>query len=89
MIPNAEFDLVVFSEIGYYFKETQLCSLATELVKQTGREGTFLAVHWLGSSPDHVLDGDRVHDVLKTIPNLHLVQSERYPRFRLDRWTVA
>ncbi len=88
-IPNEEIDLVVFSEIGYYFTETQLSSVATELVKQMSPEGTFLAAHWLGSSQDHVLDGDRVHSVMKTIPNLSLMQSERFPGFRLDRGTVA
>ena len=29
MIPDEEIDLVVFSEIGYYFTETQLYSVAT------------------------------------------------------------
>ena len=48
-IPNGEIDLVVFSEIGYYFTETQLCSVATELVKQMSPDGIFLAAHWLGS----------------------------------------
>ncbi len=89
LIPNEEFDLVVFSEIGYYFSETQLRSLAIELVSRMTPEGTFLAVHWLGSSQDHVLDGDRVHCILQTIPNLSLVESERYPGFRLNRWTVV
>jgi protein-L-isoaspartate O-methyltransferase len=89
MIPEEEIDLVVFSEIGYYFTEIQLSSVATELVKQMSTEGTFLAVHWLGSSQDHLLDGDRVHTVLRTIPNLSLAQSERYSDFRLDRWAVA
>jgi hypothetical protein len=89
MIPEGENDLVVFSEIGYYFTETQLTSAAAELVKPMVPGGTFLAAHWLGSSQDHVLDGDRVHTVLKTLPNLSLVQSERYTGFRLDRWTVA
>ena len=89
MIPDGEIDLVVFSEIGYYFTETQLCSVATELVKQMSPEGTFLAAHWLGSSQDHVLDGDRVHAVLETLSDLSLVQSERYSGFRLDRWIVA
>ncbi|MGA7313857.1 MAG: SAM-dependent methyltransferase [Silvibacterium sp.] len=88
-ITDREFDLVVFSEIGYYFNETQLRLIATKLVKQMPTDGIFLAVHWLGSSQDHVLDGDRVHEVLKTTANLHLAQSERYPGFRLDRWTVV
>jgi trans-aconitate methyltransferase len=88
MIPDEEIDLVVFSEIGYYFTEAQLSSVATELVRRMVPKGTFLAVHWLGSSQDHVLDGDGVHDILKTLPNLGLVQSERCSGFRLDRWTI-
>lgn len=88
MIPDEEIDLVVFSEIGYYFTEAQLSSLATKLVRRMVPKGTFLAVHWLGSSQDHVLDGDGVHNILKTLPNLSLVQSERYSGFRLDRWTI-
>jgi SAM-dependent methyltransferase len=89
MIPSGKFDLVVFSEIGYYFTEPQLHFIATKLVKQMSTEGTFLAVHWLGSSSDHLLHGDRVHDVLKATFNCEPVQSERYPGFRLDRWTIA
>ena len=90
-IPQSEFDLIVFSEIGYYFTETQLAAVAARLVGQMSSraESTFLAVHWLGSSADHLLDGDRVHEILMTLPQLILVHSERHAGFRLDRWTVA
>jgi SAM-dependent methyltransferase len=88
-VPSGEFDLLVFSEIGYYFNETQLRSVAADLVRRMETGGTFLAVHWLGSSADHVLDGDRVHGVLETTANLRNVQSERYSGFRLDRWSVT
>ena len=33
-VPFEEFDLLVFSEIGYYFNETQLRSVATDLVRR-------------------------------------------------------
>lgn len=89
MIPDEEIDLVVFSEIGYYFTGVQLSSLATKLIRRMVPKGTLLAVHWLGSSQDHVLDGDGVHNILKTLPNLSLVQSERYSGFRLDRWIIG
>jgi len=88
-VPSGEFDLLVFSEIGYYFNETQLRSVAADLVRRMETGGTFLAVHWLGFSADHVLDGDRVHGVLETTANLRNVQSERYSGFRLDRWSVT
>jgi SAM-dependent methyltransferase len=87
LIPPGEFDLIVFSEIGYYFAEDDLFSLATELVHRNCKSGIFLAAHWLGESPDHLLSGDRVHEVLAQVPNLSLQHAERHPGFRLDVWT--
>jgi SAM-dependent methyltransferase len=87
-VPPGDFDLLIFSEIGYYFSETELRSIATKLVKRVERGGIFLAVHWLGSSGDHVLDGDQVHSVLERVEGLRHLQSERHAGFRLDRWSV-
>ena len=85
-LPTGEFDLVVFSEIGYYFAESQLASLIDVLMSQITYGGTFLAAHWLGSSPDHLLSGDHVHQVISHIKELSLEHSERHADFRLDRW---
>jgi SAM-dependent methyltransferase len=85
-IPDGTFDLIVFSEIGYYFEETHLQDLAKTLVQRIGPSGTLLAAHWLGTSKDHVLSGDRVHEILRSLDGLRLVYSERHEGFRLDRW---
>jgi trans-aconitate methyltransferase len=85
-IPQGYFDLIVFSEIGYYFEEARLLELGKSLVARIPSSGTLLAAHWLGTSNDHVLSGDRVHDVLDGLVGLQLSCSERYERFRLDRW---
>ncbi len=85
-IPEGEFDLIVFSEIGYYFSEPQLRSLIDQLITHTGHGGTFLAAHWLGSSSDHLLSGDRVHQLISDTDELVLKHSERHAAFRLDRW---
>jgi SAM-dependent methyltransferase len=85
-IPAGEFDLIVFSEIGYYFESRQLRSLAAELLSHMSRGGTFLSAHWLGSSPDHILSGDQVHEVILGIEELSLEYSEKHAGFRLDRW---
>jgi hypothetical protein len=45
-----------------------------------------LAVHWLGSSKDHVLSGDRVHEVLESLDGLVVTCSDRHAGFRLERW---
>jgi SAM-dependent methyltransferase len=85
-IPYGEFDIVVFSEIGYYFEAAEVEEIANALVSRIPASGTLLAVHWLGTSKDHVLSGDRVHEILGRVKGLNLEQSERNENFRLDRW---
>jgi hypothetical protein len=85
-IPAGEFDLIVFSEIGYYFDATRLASLVDQLISVTSPGGTFLAAHWLGASVDHLLSGDRVHEVILEAEGLVLDYSERHAEFRVDRW---
>jgi protein-L-isoaspartate O-methyltransferase len=87
--PRGEFDLSVLSEIGYYFEEEQLVFVAERLIQQLAFSGVLLAVHWLGTSQDHVLSGDCVHEVLRTLSGLRLDYSERHSEFRLDRWMKA
>jgi protein-L-isoaspartate O-methyltransferase len=84
-IPAGMFDLIVFSEIGYYFTEEELVGLAEALVKQLEKGGTLLAVHWLGSSKDHLLSGDCVHRILPSASGLRLVHQKQYEAFRIDR----
>lgn len=85
-IPDGTFDLIVFSEIGYYFNESELLDVVEALVSRIRTSGVFLAAHWLGKSQDHLLSGDCVHEVIARVPRLSLQHSARYPGFRLDLW---
>jgi protein-L-isoaspartate O-methyltransferase len=85
--PAGCFDLIVLSEIGYYFEKPRLFDIGAKLVRQLDSGGIFLAVHWLGVSPDHLLSGDEVHEVLHGLTGLRIVTSERYMGFRIDQWT--
>ncbi len=58
-MPQGPFDLVVFSEIGYYFVVAQLIELAHEIATRIEPRGQLIAVHWTGQSADHVLPGQR------------------------------
>lgn len=84
--PSGFFDLIVFSEIGYYFDERQLGLLGSRLVGRLSTGGVFLAAHWLGFSDDHRLSGDRVHEILSAIDGLSRWRGQRYAAFQLDRW---
>ena len=85
-LPRGPFDLIVFSEVGYYLDEAQLQTAGDELVQRLAPQGVFLAAHWLGKSQDHLLSGDRVHEILLELGGLAHEYAERHAGFRLDRW---
>ena len=84
--PPGTFDLVVLSEIGYYFDRQDLFKVGSHIVERLKPSGVLLAVHWLGHSEDHLMDGDSVHEILNRLDGLTLEFSERHAGFRIDRW---
>jgi cyclopropane fatty-acyl-phospholipid synthase-like methyltransferase len=87
-MPEGEFDLVVLSEIGYYFGEEELREWSLRLLGMLQHGGTLLGVHWLGTSEDHLRSGDDVHQTLRTVADelgLRLEEERRAEGFRLDR----
>jgi SAM-dependent methyltransferase len=87
-LPPGNFDLIVFSELGYYFSAAVLARLIRALAKHITPGGEFVAVHWRGRSEDHLLHGDAVHAILKaTLKKRYIwLKGERYREFRLDLW---
>lgn len=90
--PVETYDLIVLSEIGYYFTAANWKAVAFDLANRMQVGATLLASHWLGHSKDHILSGDEVHSILMTHPLLQLEDSRRcaddtHGGFRLERWT--
>ena len=91
-IPGGKFDLLVLSEIGYYFSGADWRMVTDRLMSSLQPGGTLLAAHWLGHSPEHLMHGDTVHSMLRARTGLLLECGERYERpgrdagFRLDKW---
>lgn len=90
-IPFGPFDLIVLSEIGYYFSIEEWDLILWSLLDEFSPGGMLLAVHWLGTSSDHRLSGDDVHDRIQKLPGLVHTLSVCYERtaterYRLDRW---
>lgn len=63
--PEGTFDLVVFSELGYYWDRDGLDDVVARIVRLLDPGGVLLAVHWLGSSGDHLCSGYDVHERLE------------------------
>jgi 2-polyprenyl-3-methyl-5-hydroxy-6-metoxy-1,4-benzoquinol methylase len=62
-----EYDLIVLSEVGYYLDASELWWTAGEVAARVAPKGRIIAAHWLGTSPDHVLNGRDVHYVLASV----------------------
>jgi SAM-dependent methyltransferase len=88
-LPSGTFDLIVFSEIGYYFERPALAGVRDLLTGRLARRGVLVAAHWLGVSTDHLLSGDEVHDVLRAADTLKTVASQRHEGFILESWERA
>ncbi len=76
-LPEFDTDLFVLSEIGYYFASDQLTTIVDRLVERAARDALVVGAHWTGTSPDHVISGDDVHDILDAHPRLRRTHGER------------
>lgn len=88
--PSGTFDLVVLSELGYYFPRGPLADLVARSAAVLEPGGALLAVHWRGDSPDHILHGDEVHELARVeaaARRLRLAGSYLEDEFRADVWT--
>jgi SAM-dependent methyltransferase len=59
--PDRTFDLIVLSELGYYFDDDDLDLLITRTVAALEPGGDLVAVHWRRPVAEHVRPGDEVH----------------------------
>ncbi len=86
--PEAIFDLILVSEVGYYLSETDLAKARQLIVDHLQPNGHLLLVHWTPIVPDYPLTGDEVHDFFMTIagmgkPLTHEL-NQRSDTYRLD-----
>jgi SAM-dependent methyltransferase len=84
--PREPLDLIVFSEIGYYFSATALTAIVSKLADEMPQGSEFVAAHWLGTSDDHVLHGHRVHEIVGHCLTWCPTRVQLHPQFRLDSW---
>ncbi|WP_184222886.1 class I SAM-dependent methyltransferase [Granulicella aggregans] len=83
---NGEFDLLVLSEIGYYFSRRVWQAISWRLLDRLAPGAVVVAAHWLGTSEHHSISGDEVHEVLRAHPGISSTLSTRSQALRLDRF---
>lgn len=85
--PTTGHDLVVLSEIGYYFSIEELDEVIDRVVTAMVPGGDLVACHWLGHSCDHRLHGSTVHDRLGRHPALTVRHEHAHEGFAIAAWT--
>ena len=86
--PPQQFDLILLSEVGYYWSPADLDRAADQLIAGLKPGGQLLLVHWTPLVLDYPLTGDDVHQFFldKTSPAgpLRHLAGQRHETYRLD-----
>ena len=81
---QGSFDLIVLSEVGYYWGEEDLHRAATLIAAHQTAGGHLLLVHLTEFVPDYPLPGDQVHELWLNRPEWRPLAGSRHERYRID-----
>ena len=87
--PARAFDLIVFSELLYYFDDADFKQVLQRGIGALRPDGHLLAVHWRHPAPDHPRTGDEVHASLARHPQLERLARYSDPDFAAEVYTRA
>lgn len=84
--PNAQFDLILISEVGYYLSLEDLRTAQQQMLDALEPGGHLLLVHWILYAKDYPLSGDEVHEAFLELSPTHLkhLSGKREEQYRLD-----
>lgn len=87
--PAGDFDLVVLSEVGYYWSVLDLELARKRIVGTLRPGGALVLVHWTPAVHDYPLTGDEVHERFTALcngdaPLLRHVAGQSATTYRLD-----
>jgi SAM-dependent methyltransferase len=86
--PAGPFDLIVVSEVAYYWSDADLRA-AIDSIARAARGGTVELVHFLPKVDDYLRDGDAVHAAFLADPRFARVRHVRADRYRIDVVSVS
>ncbi|MGJ7414604.1 trans-aconitate 2-methyltransferase [Streptomyces cinereoruber] len=85
--PTGSFDLVVLSELLYYFDDAQLWKVLHRTVASLEPGGSLVTVHWNHPVPEHRLTGEQLRPYLESVPGLVGGPGFADPDFTLGTYT--
>ena len=83
-MPDGPFDLIVASEVLYYFPREEMLTVLRGFERELAPGGILLAVHWRRKTETYPLQGDEVHELLVEQTQLLNKETVVEPNYRLD-----
>jgi chemotaxis methyl-accepting protein methylase len=88
-MPEGPFDLIVASEVLYYFPREEMLAVLHGFERELARGGSLLAVHWRRETKTYPMQGDEVHELLAQNTRLQNKETIIEPDYRLDLFEDA
>ncbi|NNA56297.1 SAM-dependent methyltransferase [Pseudomonas koreensis] len=85
--PEEKFDLIVFSEIGYYLDAQDLTEVIRRISQSLTADGQLLACHWRPPIDQCPLNARQVHDLIHEHLALPRVALHQEADFLLEVWS--
>ncbi|MGL5837130.1 MAG: SAM-dependent methyltransferase [Sphingorhabdus sp.] len=83
--PAERYDLIILSEILYYFDDKGIAAAAETVRKIALSDADIICVHWLGPTPDYPKNGDQAVDAFEAeIGPATIMLRQRKENYRLD-----
>jgi predicted TPR repeat methyltransferase len=83
-MPEGPFDLIVASEVLYYFPGEEMLAVLRAFERELAPGGALLAVHWRRETRTYPLQGDEVHELLLQHTRLSNKETIVEADYRLD-----
>ena len=86
--PEAEFDLILVSEVAYYLAPEDWRTAMEKLFAHLNKNGQIALVHWLPPVSDYPQSGNEVHDSFAEFAagKMQNLRQARKRNYRLDVW---
>lgn len=86
--PDGTFDLILLSEVGYYFAQDVLARLIVQAQQHLAADGVVLLCHWRHPVQDYPLRGDEVHAVMAQTTTLGRLLRHEEEDFLLEVYSA-
>lgn len=87
--PQDSFDLIVLSEVVYYWNDADIAVAGAWITEHLEDGGDLLLVHWIGET-NYPQSGDGAVRLLwAALPDAEILHAARYEQYRLDLWRMV